>query len=512
VSTELPADRHLEHAGAAALSFTPEKLIQALRASLDAITVVSPESCGDPSGQPGLIAPRLCIALSGGLDSTVLLVALAKSQRDAGAAGLESPVPRDILARSSLRAIHVDHGLHARSAEWSESCRRLAAAWSIPFESVQVSASATAGESPEAAARVARYGALRARLEAGEVLLTAHHADDQLETVLLQWLRGGGLRALAGMPRIARFGSSAWHARPLLPFTRAELLEWGERQHLQWQEDPSNIDTRFDRNYLRLEVLPALRRRWPAAARTIGRVAEHARDGIESEDALAERDLAGIKVGSALDVPSLLALTAARQRGVLRAWLRGLALPLPSAQSLAALRHDIGAAAADRNPKVDWPGVVVHRYRNRLYALPRSSVMPRTGVWVAPDKARFDLTDTTALELVADLGVGLSRSRLPATLRVETRSSGESFTPAGSAHRRQLRKWLQEHDVLPWRRTEVPLLFADHYLVAVGDLGICAEFAALPDEPSWRVVWHGRGIVTESDALRFNWRGDPPSR
>ena len=113
---------------------------------------------------------------------------------------------------------------------------------------------------------------------------------------------------------------------------------------------------------------------------------------------------------------------------------------------------------------------------------------------------------------MADVGVGLSRARLPATLRVEIRSSGESFTPAGSAHRRPLRKWFQERDVLPWRRTEVPLIFADHHLVAVGDLGICAEYAAVPDEPSWRVVWHGRGIVTESDALRFDWQGDPPNR
>jgi tRNA(Ile)-lysidine synthase len=495
------------------LSFTPAKLIQSLRASLASIRAVSPGTAAAPAEHSTPVAPRLCIALSGGLDSTVLLVALAKYQRDAS--GVERNVGADsagVLPLPPLRAIHVDHGLSARSADWSEACRRLAAAWSIPFESVQVRAFAAAGESPEAAARVARYGALLERLEPGEVLLTAHHADDQLETVLLQWLRGGGLRAIAGMPRIARFGSSAWHARPMLTVTRAELLEWAERQHLQWQEDPSNIDTRFDRNYLRLEVLPVLRRRWPAAARTIGRVAEHARDGIESENALAERDMASIKAGCALDLPSLLVLTEARQRGVLRAWLRGLALPLPSAQALAALRHDIAVAAADRNPAVDWPGVVVHRYRNRLYALPRGSVEPRTGIWAAPDKARFYLTDTTALELVADLGVGLSRSRLPATLRVETRSSGESFIPAGAAHRRALRKWFQERDVLPWRRSEVPLIFADHHLVAVGDLGTGAEYAALPDEPSWRVVWHGRGIVTESDALRFNWRGDPRNR
>jgi tRNA(Ile)-lysidine synthase len=438
----------------------------------------------------------LCIALSGGLDSTVLLVALAQVQ----------------AALPPLRAIHVDHGLYPRAAEWSEACRKLAAAWSVPFTSVSVDARPAAGVSPEAAARDARYGALRERLEPREVLLTAHHADDQLETVLLQWLRGGGLRALAGMPGIARFGDHAWHARPLLRFTRSELLAWAEQQHLQWEEDPSNTDTRFDRNYLRLEVLPALRRRWPAVARTINRVADYARDAVEFEAATAVQDLQRVAVGRTLDLPALRELSDARQRAVLRAWLRGLNLPLPSAQALAALRHDFLVAAPDRNPTVDWPGAVVHRYRNRLHALPHRGTAAQAGSWDTNATARFLLSGTAALELVADHGAGLSRVRLPGALRVASRGTGELFAPAGSAHHRPLRKWFQERNVLPWRRTEVPLVFADETLVAVGDLGYCAEFAALPGEPSWRIVWHGRGIVTESDALRFNWREDPPTR
>ena len=176
--------------------------------------------------------------------------------------------------------------------------------------------------------------------------LTAHHADDQMETVLLQWLRGGGLRAIAGMPRIARFGANAWHARPLLSFTRAELLEWAEQQHLQWEEDPSNTDTRFDRNYLRLEVLPAVRRRWPAAARTIGRVADHARDGIESEDALARAGPCKHRSGQRTR-PAVLARTVrcASTRRCCAPGCEPSVLPLPSAQSLAALRHDIAVAA-----------------------------------------------------------------------------------------------------------------------------------------------------------------------
>jgi tRNA(Ile)-lysidine synthase len=155
----------------------------------------------------------LCVALSGGIDSTALFVALAQ-------------VCRDVPGAYTLRAIHVDHGLHADSAEWSDACAALARTWAVTCDRVAVTAGAAPGESPEAAARTARYTAMRVRLQPGEVLLTAHHADDQLETILLQWLRGGGLRAVAGMDRLARFGDASWLARPLLDFTRDDLRAW----------------------------------------------------------------------------------------------------------------------------------------------------------------------------------------------------------------------------------------------------------------------------------------------
>jgi tRNA(Ile)-lysidine synthase len=203
------------------------------------------------------------VALSGGLDSSVLLAALA-------AAPLRAP----------LRAIHVDHHLHPDAAHWARHSVELAVRLGVACEVVRVQARPEPGESPEAAARAARYDALGRLLRPSEVLLTAHHGDDQLETVLLQWLRGGGLRALAGMPAVGRFADRGWHARPLLGFTRAELQDWAVSQRLEWLEDPSNLDPRFDRNYLRLEVLPALRRRWPAAAVTVGRVAAQAAEAL----------------------------------------------------------------------------------------------------------------------------------------------------------------------------------------------------------------------------------------
>ena len=444
-------------------------------------------------------SPGLCVALSGGLDSTVLLVALAQLAK-AGS----------LAAR--LRAVHVDHSLHADSAQWARACRELADSHGVACDEVRVTVNLDAGQSPEAAARKARYTALAARLEPGEVLLTAHHADDQLETILLQWLRGGGLRSIAGMAPLGRFGAAAWHARPLLEFTRDQLAAWAGTQGLRWQEDPSNLDRRFDRNYLRLEVLPALRQRWPAVAATAARVARYARDALEAEAACVAADLPRVLAGTAIELDALQALPEPRRRAVLRAWLAGLGLPPAPARSLAALLRDMTIAAADRIPETRWPGVVVRRYRGRLHVEATGVDEPNEGSWPTAGGENYVWTAGSTIALSPDVGAGLSRERLPARIDVRRRTGGEAFLPAGSTHHRPLRKWLQEHDVLPWRRENLPLLFAGDRLIAVADLGVAAEFAARAGEPSWRITWNRRGALTEADVLSSKWPAHPPIR
>lgn len=464
----------------------------------------------------------VCVALSGGLDSTVLLVALAQLRRES------------TRAFAGLRALHVDHGLHPDSAQWSAACQRLCSAHEVAFTSLRVNAAAGRGHSPEAAARQARYDALRAAITHDEVLLTAHQADDQLETVLLQWLRGGGLRAVAGMERAVRFGTAgAWLGRPLLEFTRADLAQWARAEGLEWVEDPANADLRYDRNYLRHEVLPAVRRRWPAAPHTIARVAEFAADALDLEREVAVADLAARVRGSALDLTGWAELPDARQRALVRAWLSSLGLPVPPSRTLAGWIRDLTVAAPDRNPEARWAGAVVRRYRDRLYAERPSATAVHESDWILTDSglgssgrdpvaaaptvpSRYAWTEHSSLELVPAIGQGLSRARCPSRLVVRRRAGGEQFRSSGSLHRCDLRKWLQQHDVLPWRRSELPLLYepsGTRSLVAVADLACDAHYAARPDEPSWRVVWHGRGAVTASDVegMRLlNWREHPP--
>ena len=397
-----------------------------------------------------------------------------------------------------MRALHVDHALHPDSARWSEACLELSERLGVPCVQMLVDARAAHGESPEAAARTARHSAFAANLADSEMLLTAHHADDQLETILLQWLRGGGLRGLAGMPRVAPF-AGGWQARPLLDFTRAEIRAWAIEAGLEWLEDPSNLDARYDRNYLRLEVLPAIRRRWPAAARTVARVAEYAAGAVESEEQQSERDLRALAEGLTLRVPALAELPLPRQLAVLRLWLRAQDLPVPSAATLGALRHDMLRASADRNPCTNWPGAEVHRYRDRLFAGPAGSAagVP-DGTWNVAQP--FVLPDGGRLELRAAPGPGPGRNCLPRELEVRFRRGGEKFQPRGAAHRKDLRKWLQEQGVLPWMRQRIPLICSGAEILAVGDLAISESHATAGGEPGWRLVWHGRPLLTEREA------------
>jgi tRNA(Ile)-lysidine synthase len=315
-------------------------------------------------------------------------------------------------------------------------------------------------------------------------------------------------------------------------FTRAELSAWATETNLQWLADPANDSRRFDRNFLRHEVLPVLRQRWPAVTDTAARVAEFARDAIALEAWIAVADLAPLLRGQALDMAALCALPLPRQRAALRAWLSGLDLPVPPFQHAGGL--------ASRHGRSRLP-TAFRKFAGRAQssAAIAAACMPRPSVarmspppWkrlaagldvsvlaepatLPPDAAwhghRFAWFAGSELEFTAATGVGLSRARLPAQLAVRPRSGGEWFRPAGKPHRRELRKWLQEHAVLPWRRNEVPLLFdaREQRLIAVADLACADEFAARPGEPSWHIAWRGRGALTESDVVGSKWRGNP---
>lgn len=294
---------------------------------------------------------RCAVAWSGGLDSTLLLHLLVTARRSH---------PRALR----LRALHVDHGLQPAAGRFREFCAHTARRWQVPLRVLRARVRLHKGASIEEAARIARRQALTAALDPGELLLTAQHADDQLETVLLALLRGAGPKGLAGMPPAARFGPGRL-LRPLLEFDRASIRACAEAAGLEWVEDPSNADARFDRNFLRTQVLPGLRQRWPAAARTAARSARHCAIAAGLLDHAARRDLDAAADGAGLQIAVLRRFAAARRAAVLRAWIQHSGARAPNARHLQQVEAMM-AARLDAHPLLRLPDCSIRRVGGRL--------------------------------------------------------------------------------------------------------------------------------------------------
>ena len=424
---------------------------------------------------------RLVVGYSGGLDSQVLLHVLA-NQRTAWPA-------------RTLHAVYIDHGLQAHSAAWGAHCAQVCQALDVPFQIRNVTVELAPGDSPEAAARCARYAALATELGPDAALLTAHHRDDQAETLLLQLLRGAGPHGLAAMPTSARLGSG-WLLRPWLTIDRATLLAYGQRHGLRWIEDPSNSDTGFDRNYLRHCVLPLLQQRWPGATYALARSARWCAEAAAELDQQAAIDLAQATPTSAdrLSLTVLRPLSASRQRYLLRYWLRRLALPVPDSRQLEQLRNQALSAAHDRQPAVRWLGGEVRRYRDLLYAMPPLASLDRQAVWQwRPHGDAYPplfLPDLGWLQMQPVQGAGLSAARIKgAVLTVRFRQGGEWFRPTGRRHSQELKKLLQTAGIPPWQRDRLPLIYREADLLAVLGLGVAADWASASDEPGWWPVF-----------------------
>lgn len=299
----------------------------------------------------------LLVAFSGGPDSTALLLAMHELLEETG--------------RKQLRAAHVNHGLHSESGDWAEHCMATAHALGVPLACREVEVQAD-GKGVEAAARRARYAALAALMEPGEWLLTAHHQDDQWETLMLRMLRGTGIAGLTGIREKRRLGRG-WLLRPLLDVPREDLRIWLEHRGAEYIEDPSNRETGFDRSFLRNEVLPLLRGRWPGAGATAGRMARLAGQTRKLLQDLAEHDSRGIAQADTIDCEGLLELSPARRANLLRERLSALGIAAPSEARLNAALEMLLNAAADRHPEARWGGVRLTRRRGRIFICPEES-------------------------------------------------------------------------------------------------------------------------------------------
>lgn len=403
---------------------------------------------------PQLQAP-VCVGFSGGLDSSVLLHALAADAQQ--------------RARG-LRAVHVHHGLHADADAWATHCQHACEAMGIGLLIVRVQVEHDTGDGPEGAARRARHRAFVEALSPGEILATAHHRDDQAETFLLRALRASGPDGLAAM-RPWRAFAGGWQWRPLLGTPRAHLLNHARQHALDWIEDPGNQRLDFDRNFLRHQVMPLLRQRWPQADDAFARSAALCRDACELLDAGDAEALAQVRTAdpAALRADVLAALPATRRARVLRRWVQENALPPLPAQGVARIERDLLNASADACAEFAWQGTVVRRWRDLLHVERQRDALPRG--WHAgwDGKAPLALPDGGVLAL--DGG-----SLFDVALRVGAREGGERITLPGRTHSHALKDVLQAQGVPPWERRQLPLLWtADGALWAAGDLVLSAD-------------------------------------
>lgn len=389
--------------------------------------------------------------------------------------------------------MHVHHGLDPKADRWAAHCAELTRRHQVPLRVERVACEVNPGQSVEAVAREARYAALLSALRPGGRLLTAHHADDQLETVLLALARGAGVSGLSAM-RPVRSRGAGWHLRPMLHWSAQRLADYAAAASLAPVVDSANENTRYDRSFLRSEIVPALRARWPSIAETARRSAAHCANAADAEHALGEIDAGAPLAGlTRLEGSRLRALTPPRQLSLIHAWCLARGHLPPPQRRLRQGLTDLLTASEDAQPAVCWEGAQLRRYRDRVYLLGDVPPSPQGEARIGEGEIVLPCA-LGRLRLVAAgtdrVGPRLCATRwLPQAARVTFRQGGESVRLAGRAGARSLKDVFQEWGVVPWMRSRVPLLWVAGELAAVGDLAVTESFAAAPEAPALRLRW-----------------------
>lgn len=426
--------------------------------------------------RPYLSAPRIYIAYSGGVDSHVLLHLCAQCPE----------------LREKLCALHVHHGIQSAADAWLKHCETTAAALGVTFLSRHVDARPVPGQSPEETARNARYQAFADVVNSADLILSAQHRDDQMETLLLQLFRGAGLAGLAAMPQQALCGKGLL-LRPLLDIPRSAIQAYAEARCLHWVEDPSNAQRDYDRNYLRHAVVPLLKQRWPGIDKTVARSARHCANAQSFIDEIAKQLFEEVFDSSdnTLNIRSLQTLDGYRQQLLLRQWFKTLGQKMPPETVIERISREIVIATAGRYPDLPLRGGAVRRYRNKLYWLDPGDRIDRGAriSWPVTQEV-LQLPENGRLRRVSAAAPGIGPVVWnSAQISVRYRQGGERIRLPGRKGARELKNLFQEHGIPPWDREKMPLLFFGEQLAAVGDIWIDADFYRGGDELNFRIVW-----------------------
>ncbi len=416
---------------------------------------------------------EIFVAFSGGLDSTTLLHAL---------------VSIDSIDPERITALHFNHALNEQAGAWELHCKEQCRLRGVRMESHPMQPGDPRGRGTEAMAREARYEWLQAQMSMGSVLMTAHHLNDQVETVLANFFRGSGVRGLAGIrkSRSLTYGS-LW--RPLLGVERESIVEYAIEHGLQWIEDPMNVDCRYTRNHLRHRVLPVVREKWRGVDGVIARSAENWLDASELLDEIAESDLAAMRRcrEGRFNLVSISDLTShgrRRMTNALRMWFVQCGFEIPHRRRLFNVIDSLIAEKREPTCLVSWPGAEVRRYRDWLYlSATRQRTTFTTLNW---DRNATDPVLIHDRRLVAHpaQGAGIRSSVYDnSTIVIRPRRGGESCQVPGSLYHKKLKKIFQEKGIPPWQRNDIPLLYIGDSLAGVVGVCYCQPYAAGENEP-----------------------------
>ena len=416
---------------------------------------------------------KFTIALSGGVDSMVLLDLLSKAKRSS-----------DVI-----KAIHINHNLHESSKEWVDFVKDVCKKYKLPLiiESINPKQE---GFGLEADAREQRYNKFKEIILDNECLLTAHHLDDQIETTLFRIFRGTGLDGLRSIRKKAKFGKGLL-CRPLINIPREAIEKYAKLNDIKWIEDPSNKNIDFDRNYLRNNIVPSIKKRWPNAQKTITRLSSLAENNQKLLHELAKEDIGEIEKFNVLDIGILSNKSSLRINNIFRFMILKNKMGIPSLKVLENGIETLINAKSD-SPIITWDGFSIRRYKNTLYFfnpdLKQDEIRPLKMKWFIDETINLG-GNRGSIQARFIKGQGIALNKCPKSLEIKYRKGGEQIKPSGHKITKSLKNLFQENNVLPWVRDQIPLFYLDEELISVGDLWFNQDYKAKEQEDGFLISW-----------------------
>ena len=420
-----------------------------------------------------LVSRKFLLAFSGGVDSVVLLDLLVNVLKESDA----------------LRIIHINHNLNEHSNDWAQFSSEICEKYDLPLicESVEPKRH---GKGLEADARELRYQSFRDVIQDDEYLLTGHHQDDQMETLLYRIFRGTGIDGLRAIRREIKFGKGFLY-RPMLNISREKIEEYAQLKNLKWIYDSSNDDSSYDRNFLRKDIIPSIKKRWPSVENKVSRLSVIAEQNQLLLNELAIEDVGQLKNYNHLDIETLSEKSYPRIINIFRFMIKKNNMSVPSMQVLnegiKTLMH-----SKSKSPSMTWNDNTIRRYKHRLYFLNSALNSPND----LSNEMSWDIKKT--INLGKNLGSiqarflngeGISLNRCPSNLAIKYRKGGEEIKPSGHKITKSLKNLFQENNVLPWVRDKIPLIYVDQELISVGDLWFNQDFKASANEDGFLITW-----------------------